>query len=232
MDLNQAVNNVLAEMVEDGTVKGMVRKTLESAIKGIVEDVYGGYRSEFKKGLQEYIEKSLAVDLSNLNLSGYNVLVLETIKESLDNVVQTQGIERIRADIERLLSPLEKREWTLSEIVERMKTEENGDNEHWDSQITFEYDDSFSHWAYIYLDPEDGESKYQCDYSFRIEWLDQKDRSKGGRMIGPKIKEKELDKKNILQGFHGFDEFLFQLYASGATIIADFDDVDEYYPGA
>ncbi|MFK7692875.1 hypothetical protein [Paenibacillus sp. HJGM_3] len=231
MDLNVAVNEALTELVADGTVKGMVRKTLEKAIKEIVDETFGGYRSTFKKELQAHIEKSLAVDLDNLTIPGYNVLVIESIKETLDNVVQTEGINRIREDMIKLLSPLEKSEWKLSEIIEKMKAEANEDDEKWGSRITFEYDDNFSAWSYVYIHPDEGEHKYSCDYHFRIEWFDEKDHSKGGRMIGPKIKEQELDKKNILRGFHGFDDFLFRLYATGATIIADVDHVDVYYPG-
>jgi len=60
-------------------------------------------------------------------IRGYNVLLLNTVQEILDNQIQMQGIDRIKTELTQMFSPMEKKEWKLSEIIEKMKAEENQD---------------------------------------------------------------------------------------------------------
>ncbi|PWW06301.1 hypothetical protein DFQ01_103203 [Paenibacillus cellulosilyticus] len=227
MDLNKLVNNALAELTETGYVENVVKKALEKTVSSVVDDLIGGYRSEFKTSLETHVKENLNVDMNKLNLAGYNVLLLNAAQEILDDQIQTEGVERVKRELTKMFSPLEKKEWKLSEIIEKMKSEENEDHEKDGESISFHYDDSFSLGIHVYFDPEGNESKYGCKYTFYIS-RDEKNKNVG-RLNTLNIGGKELTNKQILNGFYGFDKFLFQLYATGATIIADHDYVDEAY---
>lgn len=227
MDLNKMVNNALAKMTEAGYVEQVVKKALEKTVSSVVDDLIGGYQSDFKKSLETHVKENLNVDMNKLNLAGYNVLLLNAAQEILDDQIQTEGIERVKSELTRMFSPMEKKEWKLSEIIEKMKNEENSDNDKAGDSISFHYDDSFSLGIHVYFDPEENERQYGCKYFFYIS-RDEKNKN-SGHISSLKIDNKELTNKQILNGFYGFDKFLFQLYATGATIIADHGNVDEDY---
>ncbi|RXZ84449.1 hypothetical protein EBB07_00030 [Paenibacillaceae bacterium] len=227
MDLNKLVNNALVEMTEAGYVQQVVKKALEKTVSSVVDDLIGGYRSDFKTSLENHVKANLNVDMDRLNLTGYNVLLLNTVQEILDDQIQTQGIERVKEELTQMFSPMEKKEWKLSEIIEKMKNKENEDHEKDGESISFHYDDSFSLGIHVYFDPESDKEKYECEYSF---YISRDERNKNmGRLTTLRIGNKELTNKQVLNGFYNFDKFLFQLYATGATIIADHDYVEENY---
>jgi hypothetical protein len=227
MDLNKMVNNALAEMTEAGYVQQVVKKELEKTVASVVNDLIGGYRSEFKVSLENHVKENLNVDMNYLNLSGYNVLLLNTVQEILDDQIQTEGIERVKKELTKMFSPMEKKEWKLSEIIEKMKEDANEDHEKDGDSISYHYDDSFSLGIHVHFDPEENETKYGCKYMLYIS-RDRKNEV-SGRLDSLRIGDRELTNKQILNGLYGFDKFLFQLYATGATIIVDNDEVYEDY---
>ncbi|WP_042165575.1 hypothetical protein [Paenibacillus gorillae] len=227
MDLNVMVNNALAEMSQSGFVEQAIKKTLEKTVTSVVDDLIGGYRSDFKTSLENHVKENLNVNMDKLNLSGYNVLLLNSVQEILDEQIQTEGIARVREELTKLFSPLEKKEWKLSEIIEKMKEEENDDGDKNGDYISFHCDDSFTYGIHVYFDPESDKSNYRCKYNFYLSR--EKEEPTLCKLSTLKIDDKELDNKKILNGLYGFDKFLFQLYATGATIVADCKDVEEYY---
>ncbi len=220
IDINKIVNDSLANLEEEKFVEEVVQKRLEKTITEIVDDVFRGW-SDFGKNLKEHIEKNLNVDLSNLGIEGYNTLVLAAIKEQLDKTITVQGIEKIKKTTEEMLSDV-KEEYTLSEIIEKLKGEDFRDEWEYDEEdkiyLEIEQNGSFTH-VYLHED-EDVRSKYNADYQIDIS---------EGKPYSIKLKGDEMNTKKILGGLHGLDELLFKIYAHGSKIILDQGEDPEDY---
>ena len=170
IDLNKIVNDTLVKLEKEQFVETVVKKRLEKTITEIVDDTFREW-SDFGKNLKEYIRENLNVNLESLGLEGYNSLALAAIKEELDKCITIQGIEKIKETTKEILSDV-KPEYTLSEIIERLKgasLKEEYEYDEGDSiaLIINGEEDGYKH---IYLSEEEpyGKSKYYYDYQIDI----------------------------------------------------------------
>ncbi|MCC5465564.1 hypothetical protein [Pelosinus baikalensis] len=219
MDLNKLVNESLAKIQQDGFVQKVVEKQLKSTIESIVDDLFRSY-SDFGKNLKKEIESQLKINLNELNLAGYNVMVLNAVKEKLDEAVTIQGVEKIQQALDAMLGDV-KKEYKLSELIKKMKEESNEYGDHNGEEISFHIDSDRRILTFISFDEEDGQSEYECKYRLSV--------SKDGKVTSVKIGNKELKNSVIMGGLYGLDETLFKIYASGAKLIIDEDDVNLEY---
>lgn len=214
IDLNKIVNDSLKKIEEGKFVEEVVQKRIEKTIAEIVDDTFRGY-SDFGKNLKKHIEENLNINLGNLNLDGYNTLVLSAVKEKLDKVITVQGVEKIKESLDEMLKE-SKSEYTLSEIIEKAKQETHKE------EYEFDYDDhihlkinksySFTH---IYISAKEDEPDYDFKYEYQIS-IDEE-----GKPYCIKLEDEEINTKKILGGLYGLDELLFKIYASGAKIVLD-----------
>lgn len=221
MDLNKMMNDALGQMKEENFVEGVVRKRLEKTVTEIVGDLFREY-SDFGKKLKGYIEENLNINFKNLGIEGYNGLVLAALKEELDKAITVQGIEKIKQVTEEILSDT-KEEYKLTEIIEKLKGESY--KEEWefdyDEKISLTIEDGGSGYKHIYLDKEEKDSIYSCDYQIDLD--------KNGKPYSIKLRDNEINTKKILGGLYGLEKLLFKIYASGSKIILDQgNDADDY----
>lgn len=219
IDLNKIVNDSMVQIENEGFVEKVVKEKLEKTIKDIVDDTFRSY-SDFGKNLEKHIQEKLNINLKNLNIDGYNTLVLAAVQEKLDLAFKIQGIEKIKSAMDEMLKDVME-EYKLSELIEELKREDYRDEDeyNYDDQITLgiEVDGSFK---YIWMDKEANKSKYDCEY--RISFY--KD-----EISHITIKDEKITKNNIMAGFYGLGDTLFKIYASGAKIVLDQGDDAEYY---
>ncbi len=219
MDLNKLVNNAMAEIQESGFVEQVVKKQLESTISSIISDLFRSYGT-FGETLKKQIEEQLNIDFGNLNIAGYNQLVLNAVKEKLDEAIHIEGVQKIKKSMDEILGdPL--KEIKLSELVEMMKNEKSEWDDDHDDEVTVDIDNRGS-LIFIGLDEEEGKSRYSCKYNLSVR--------QDGSINTVGIEGKEFNNKVIMGGLHGFEETLFKMYVSGTKIIVDEDDVNTYYP--
>lgn len=225
IDLNKIVNNALVEMENDKFVEGVVKKRLEKTVVDIVDDIFREY-SDFRKKLKGHIEENLNINFEELGLEGYNGLVLAAVKEQLDKAITVQGIEKIKETMDKMLKEV-KQEYTLSEIIEKLKGESSKEEYEYDygEKVELKIEDGGSGYKRIYLDEEEKGYKHDCDYQIAID--------KEGKPYSIKLKGDELNTKKIIGGLYGLEELLFKIYAGGAKIVLDngndVDDYDLYY---
>ena len=224
MDLNEMVMSSLTKMQSEGKVQEIVEKHVESTVESIVKDLFGSW-SDFSKGLKEEAQNSLAVNFKELNLPSYNHMILETIKEKLNNSIQAAGVESIASEIEGLLSN-PKREYKLSELVKELAKEiEDADELEYEEyrEMTLHIDDERPTSAkFIYMDAKEDVSEYQCKYRLFL--------SREGVLLSVEVEDKEswkeksysdFDAKTVMSGLSGLEETLFKIYTSGAKIVID-----------
>lgn len=227
MDLNKMVIESLAKMESEGKVQAIVEKHVESTVNDVVKDLFGNW-SDFSKELKNKAKEALQINFDKLNLSSYNHLILQAIKDKLDDEITNQGIAQIKNQIEGLLTDA-KREYKLSELVKELADEVEGRDElgyeeyH---EMTLHVDDPYgSYW--IALDARNDINEYSCKYRLHV--------NKEGQVYSVTINEQEysrkrsieeFDVKAIMKGLHGLEETLFKIYASGAKLIIDEDECE------
>ncbi|MNO15500.1 hypothetical protein D3C76_51660 [compost metagenome] len=224
MDLNKIVNEAMVSIQQDGFVEKIVKDRLQSTLKNVVDDMFGSY-GDFHKQLESEVKNKLNINLDKLDLGGYNLMVLNEVKSSLDRAMHIQGTEKIKEHLDELLTGA-KSEYKLSEIIELFKEEANEDHEYDGEYISFHCEQSrYSRsrgLAFIYFDKEKREEKYRCDYGLTVDLGD-------GSVKSVKVNGNDIDNKAIMRGFHGFERTMFQIFASGAKVIVDEDEVDTTY---
>lgn len=226
IDLNKMVNEALVNMEKENFVEIVVKNRLEKTITDIVDDVFKGW-SDFGKGLKKHIEENMNVDFENLKLEGYNTLVLAAIKEQIDKTITVQGIDKIKASTDEMLSNI-KSEYTLTEIIDQVKKESDKEIYEVDGdQVYMIIDGEEDGYKHIYLSLEEQSHKYNYEYQIDI--------NKAGKAYSVKLNDTELNTKKILGGLYGIDKLLFKIYSSGAKIILDNgmdpEDYDLYLEG-
>ncbi|WP_078597129.1 hypothetical protein [Evansella clarkii] len=224
MDLNRMVIESLEKMESEGKVQEIVEKHVESTVNDVAKDLFGNW-SDFSKDLKNTARDALQINFKDLNLSSYNHLILQAIKDKLDDEITNQGVAQIKNQIEGLLTD-SKREYKLSELVKELIEEiedlnELGYDEY--HEMTLHIDDSYSsHW--IGLDSRNDISEYQCKYRLLV--------NSQGELCSVMINNEErysrknineFDVKAVLNGLHGLEETLFKIYTSGAKLIIDED---------
>lgn len=221
IDLNKIVNDTLVQMEEEKYVEKVVKSTLEKTIANLVDDVFRSY-SDFGKNLEKYIEENLNINFDKLGLEGYNGLVLAAVQEQLDKTITIQGIEKIKESMNDMLKDT-KDEYTLTEIITALK-EESCKEEYefdYDEKIGLIIEDASHGYKRIYMDEEDKDEKYECDYQISLD--------KEGKLYSINLKGSEIDTKKIMGGLYGLDGLLFKIYSSGAKIILDQGECSDDY---
>lgn len=224
MDFNKMVMESLVKMESEGKVQEIVEKHIESTINDLVKDLFGNW-SDFSKELKNSAQEALQINFKDLKLSSYNHLILQSIKDKLDDEITNKGVAQIKNQIEVLLTD-SKREYKLSELVTELAEEiddldELGYEDY--HEMTLHIDDSYSsHW--IGLDSRSDISEYDCKYRIMV--------NSQGELCSVKINDverysrkniNEFDVKAVLNGLHGLEETLFKIYTSGAKLIIDED---------
>lgn len=212
VDLNQIVNDVLKDIEEEKFVEKIVNQKIKSTLEDIIGKLLNSY-GDFGNKLKEKVEESLKVDFSGLGLVCYNELILTTIEKELDNLINIQGVEKMKESVAGLLSEI-KSEYNLSELIQELKESDYSDHDY-DDHITLiiEKSKDISGYCHIYIDEDEDVSKYSCEYNINI--------NGDGKPYSIKIKEKEINADVIMSGMYGLDKLLLKIYASGAKIILD-----------
>lgn len=226
MDLNKMVVESLAKMESEGKVQEIVEKHVEQTMNKVIDNLFGNY-SAFSRELEKNAEEALQINFRDLNLATYNHLILEAIKDKLDDEITNQGIAKINNQIEGLLSDA-KREYKLSELVKELAEEiDDLDELGYDErhEMSLHVDQPYGSW-WIGLDARSDRSEYSCKYRLHV--------SEKGRLYSVTIDDKEygndsterFEVKAVMSGLRGLGETLFKVYASGAKLVIDEDSCD------
>jgi hypothetical protein len=225
MDLQAKINDKFAELVDEGYVDKMIKETLQGTIKSIIQSSLRDW-SDFGKQLEKHISEGMGVNLKRLNLDHYNDIVLRVVQEELAGTVLETAQESIRKRVQSVLGTLEKKEWKLSEIVAKFREKVIDSIGAQDGELGLEAQESeYGGWV-INLDEDANEDggiystrrsrKPSYKYKYRL-FLD-----KDGQVYSFLINGKRPDFTK--ETASRFDDFFFQLYASGVTVLVDEDD--------
>ncbi|EAC3105689.1 hypothetical protein AAV26_03850 [Listeria monocytogenes] len=219
MDFNKMVNDSLARMEKDGEVQKLIDKHVASTVDTVVKDLFGMW-SDFSDELKNTAKEALQINFKDLELASYNHMILQAIKDKLDDEIKNNGVMQIKGQIESLLTN-PKREYKLSELIEELAQEIEGvealDYEEY-REMSLHVEKTYSSY-FIHMDAEEDMSEYGCKYTLHI--------SENGELYSVRINDQDedmvnnFDAKEVMGGLHGLTETLFKIYTSKAKIIID-----------
>lgn len=222
MDIQLVVQDQLNKIISEGKLEAIVRTKVEKTLDDIIGDSVRSY-SDFGKTLKEEINKAFKISFEEISAVDFNHIVVSIVKEQLDKNLLHSVKEPISEAISQYLGPIEKKEWKLSEIIEKFKQEEIEDK-HEGGEISLHIKKSNYGSTHIAFDKEHGRKKYECEYQMSINTKTGKPYSFHAGEYHPHRGDL---RKESLPG--AFDGFFFRLYAQQVTIIVDDCDAEYYY---
>ncbi|QQE79640.1 hypothetical protein [Alicyclobacillus sp. SO9] len=116
-----------------------------------------------------------------------------------------------------------KKEYSLQEIVDAIKGDATDYSDTPGEHMSLHIEYRPRTLTFIYMDSEPDVEKYRCNYGLVI--------NQDGTVHSVKIDGTELNKNQIMNGFHGSEKLLFQAYATKATLVGyqDEDEIDTSY---
>jgi hypothetical protein len=228
-DLQNAIAASFDKIASAGKIEEMIEKQLTETIGGIIKDSLRSY-SDFGKALEEKVKAAVNVDLRNLELPGYNDVILKIIERQVAGQLEGSIAKNVEKQISELLAP-PPAEIKLSELLNEFIKSKSQDAAclcYGRERISLhiERSDAVAGYVGIYFDEKDGVSKYSCNIQLNV--------TDDGSVFGIKINEHDPKKTLFVGPLFGFERRLFQLYAAGTKLIVDGDsedDFDTHYPG-
>lgn len=218
--MEKLINDKFKELSENGKLDDIVTKQVTNFITGIINDSLSSW-SEVNKSFKEKLNTKIIEGFEKLDFIQYSKILTDLVESELNKSIVEFGITPAKEMIKNFVGALEKKEWKLSEIIEKFKDEEVIPEDHNDSgEIAFIRE--VSDYGTIYIgfceSNKNITHRYQCKYQLMID-------SKTKKLYSPIIDGVAPHPINDI-GLYGFDLFIFKLYAMGCTIDCDFDDVE------
>lgn len=223
MDIQILVQQQLEKIIQEGKLEAIVRAKVEKTLEEVVQDMVRSY-SDFGKGLKEELAKAFKIDFDRISMVDYNTIVTSIVKEHLDKHLMLYVKEPIANEIKEYVGALDKKEWKLSEIVERFKKDEISDEDRYSGgEITVIVEKSNYGSTHIHFDERRGKKSYECEFKMSLD-------TRSGIPYSFDIGKYNPHRGDLrYDSLHGeFAKFFFRLYAQKAIIIIDEFDT-EYY---
>ena len=222
--LTAKVQELLAEQISGGKLDDLIRKKLADLIDSLLTDQLRPY-SSLGQALEEQLSQALNVNLRELGLGGYNLLVAEVVRSHLDTQLKGQWAEQLKQQVDSMLrgAPAEIK---LSELFVQFAEgwTEHAQNEEW-AHATMHVGASEYRSTWVYLDPEPHDDERE---HWRFMWrmlIDDKGELRDAEQYQAAARSKlgtlGAERRKLFTTHHGFEGLLFQLRAGKTKIIID-----------
>jgi hypothetical protein len=226
-DIKKMMVLAFEEIGSKGVIKEVFEKKIRETIERIIGDLFSSY-SEFGKSLEKKLGEKIAINLEEIDIPMYNVMIENYIRDQTTAVMNEQHKKLIDERLSKILAEEVKREWKLSEIVSEVveKNAESAQENGWD-QVSLHIE-KCSSLTFIRIDPEPNKEKYQCCIDICI---DNKNGSINSAEVG-EYNTKNFTKDKFLVRLHNVELLIFRLYSQGCKIIIDEGECEDasYYP--
>jgi len=219
--MQDLITKKIEEITANGKLDEIITKEVTEAMQRTVRDVLRSY-GDVGKALEEKLKKDIMSNIDNLDFVEYAQSLTNLVESTLNKSIVEYGIEPAKEAINRFVGALEKKEWKLSEIIEKFKEsyiedESKDENESGEIALFVRKNDYGSTWIGF-----DGNEKidyeYKCKYRISVNDKDKR----LWYFTNEDEKLSPLTESNLT----GFDLFLFKLYACKCTIEIDENKCD------
>lgn len=218
--MEKLISDKIKELTENGKLDEIVTKQVTGFINGIINDSLSSW-SDVNKSFKEKLNAKIIEGFEKLDFVQYSKTLTDLVEFELNKSVVEIGIAPAKEMIKNFVGALDKKEWKLSEIIEKYKEEEVIPDERGESgEIAFIHEVSDYGTIYIAFDEstEKKTHRYQCKYKLMID-------GKSKSLYSPTIEGSALHPVTEI-GLRGFDLFLFKLYAMGCTVECDLGNIE------
>lgn len=248
IDISKIIQEKLAAMESDGSVKQLIENNVESAVQEAIKSALGGYK--MRQELEKVLADMLPDIVKDIGLDGYSVFVAETVKKLAILGIQESARTVINERVEEIL--LKKRDKVeLSEILTMWRSDMN-DNDEEEKRDGNEDHDGFTcrvdqrrsssrYFKYfdLFFDEEgDKEGGYPDDYAVVVKiqcWTGSGsgyDPTIQGSYFKGEIQEIYINGNRVSKQFVNrtpsrFEALLMNCYLNKTPIIMDLDKYDE-----
>lgn len=223
MNLEESILRAVGNVVESGKIEAAIEARIEKTILSVIDDLLGGYGSEFAKQVRASVTKSLEIS-GELDLPSYNDVILKIVRAKVQGLTMDSIQKHVAAQLEEFLTPAPEA-ITLSKLVNEfikyVKERRRHDCTcHTYDRISFHIDGSESARGYrhIYLDEQAEKGRFQCDISLGT--------NAAGQVYSVNIRNAEGTNKLFAGPFYGFERMLFQMHAAKTKIVFDVEASD------
>jgi hypothetical protein len=218
--MEKLINAKIKELTENGKLDEIVTKQATDFITAIMRDSLREY-SDVGKAFKAKLESQLLDGFNKFDFIQYSKTITDLVESELNKSVLSMAIEPVKDMIKNFTGELEKKNWKLSEIIEKFKELEITDYKDDDSgEISFIHELSDYGTNYIAFDEHPNiNHKFQCKYRLMV---DQKTK----QLYSPSVDGIPTHPVSEIGGLFGFNLFLFKLYAMKCEIECDYNDVE------
>lgn len=254
IDISKIIQDKLAAMESDGSVKQLIEDNVENAVREAIKSALGGYK--MRQELEKVLADMLPDIVKDIGLDGYSAFVAETVKKLAITGIQENARTVINERVEEIL--LKKRDKVeLSEILkmwrsdmndndEEEKRDGNEDHEGFtcrvDKRRTYSASRYFEYYDLFFDEEGDKEGNDPDDYAVVVKiqcWTGSGsgyDPTTQGSYFKGEIQEIYINGNRVSKQFVNrtpsrFEALLMNCYLNNTPIIMDLDkyDADDHY---
>lgn len=226
MELEKMMIASLKKIKNEGLVEKVIQEQIEKTVKSIINDLFHDY-SDFGQDLKKKLSEAAKVNLEDIDLPIYNVLIENAIRDQTRQIMTDEHRKLIGQRINDIFKVEEKKEWKFSELIEEfVKESSKYNNDRAGEQISLHIDDKRSTLCFINFDEKSNKKQYSCDNSIVID-------VKTGKIHSAELgdrRTKSASDNRFIGSLRGFEALVFRLYSQGCVIKIDDCEDATYYP--
>lgn len=232
IDVSQIVNDKLAQLEADGTIKRKIEESLEKTIMSAITSELESYA--FKNKIGEQLRASVNQLSDDCGLAAYNGFISEKCRAIVQNLFNTDFSEKVQKALDDImlrkhenikLSDIFKRyrEWVLANTDESDKYE----RQEFTSELDVNESGAFTWYTCRFADhplDDSGYCKEKPEIEFTVSvYRDDKTANISTCYINGHYMQDSFKVGHLTD----FEAFILNLYYNGTKIIVDADDVDD-----
>lgn len=217
--MENLINDKIKELSESGKLDEIVTKRVVEFVDGIIKDSLSSL-GEANKSFKEKLNAKIIEGFEKLDFVQYSKTLIDLVEYELNKSVVEIGAAPAREMIKKFVGALEKKEWKLSEIIEKYKEAVISGSFEESGEIGFLYEVSDYGTEFVSFDETNEKKKHRYQYKYKL-MIDEKTM----KIYSLTVEGKVLHPVTEI-GLSGFDLFLFKLYAIGCTVECDIKNVE------
>lgn len=145
MDIALIAQEKITKFVSDGTVDTLIENQIRKTLESTVNEAFREY-SEFGQDLKKTISAKLKVNLEQIDIPMYSNTICKVIQDTLIATSLEPSIKRIQESVENCINQIEKKNWKLSELIQKYLADNYGTE---DATYKIEESQYSNYWVYI-----------------------------------------------------------------------------------
>lgn len=106
-ELNEIATLKIKTMIEDGSIKELIHKNIESTMADVIKSSLKSY-GEFGKALEESVKEAMCISGRNISLPEYNKYILQVVNDQFTNILEATAVDQLKELIAEVLEPVQK----------------------------------------------------------------------------------------------------------------------------